>query len=514
MKKLFGNDGRLTGEPGKEKAGGVILNALRQAAMSGQSWLHIVELKTGCMKAGWTAADFEHEWKVLVGTGNVLLRGDRVYLAEIARYENLAGEAIAARLLSGKYSIKPELPLRLNSGGRMLDAQQRSAVEMALSHPVSMILGGAGCGKTTIIGAIAKYRGGAGIVACAPTGKAARNLRERTGLNGGTVHEVLGVKPEESFLDGGTVVEWKNIGIVVVDECSMLTVEMLAGLLSRAVGNCRIVLIGDPGQLPAVGPGNVIADLVAAGVPQIRLTQGYRQSDRDSALWYNVRNFDQLRRADELEFDSSFVFVEAEENEIPERVWALYHGCLERGEEAQVLSPVNSGRAYAVDTLNREIQSRLNGPLEGKAEYKREDVLLRDADRILITRNNWTRGCVNGDVGRLRLRWRKGKLYGEAELESGNVIPCDKGLMGSIKLAYAMTVHKSQGSQYHTVILPVCCSCGMMNRNLFYTAISRATDRVILVGERTGLNMAMMRRSPPRRSGLAEAVRGCLRKTA
>ena len=167
------------------------------------------------------------------------------------------------------------IPKELRAGDILLSEQQREAIELALNSSLSIILGGAGCGKTTLIEAIVhcfRERNDAFVpyVVAAPTGKAARNLTERTGIEARTVHGALGKSPDANFLDA---VSWNCIGLVVVDEASMVSLEMLAGILNRVRRNCRVALLGDPNQLLSVGAGNVLSDLLTLGVPSICLQQ-------------------------------------------------------------------------------------------------------------------------------------------------------------------------------------------------------------------------------------------------
>ena len=212
-----------------------------------------------------------------------------------------------------------EIPRELRAGDILLSEQQREAIELALNSRLSIILGGAGCGKTTLIEAIVhcfRERNDAfePYVVAAPTGKAARNLTERTGIDARTVHSALGKQPDTNFLDP---VSWSNTGLVVIDEASMVSLEMLAGILNRVRRNCRVVLLGDPNQLQAVGAGNVLPDLLELGVPSIRLARQYRQSADAVALRQNVVNFPKLNTEHELRWDDSFRLLPADDRAIP-----------------------------------------------------------------------------------------------------------------------------------------------------------------------------------------------------
>ena len=332
-----------------------------------------------------------------------------------------------------------EIPRELRAGDILLSEQQREAIELALNSSLSIILGGAGCGKTTLIEAIVhcfRERNDAFVpyVVAAPTGKAARNLTERTGIEARTVHGALGKSPDANFLDA---VSWNCIGLVVVDEASMVSLEMLAGILNRVRRNCRVALLGDPNQLLSVGAGNVLSDLLC----------------EEAARRYRA------------------------------------------GESIQVLSPVRAKTTFSVQALNTRLQNEVNPLTAEKPTWGK----FRDGDRVIVTQNNAYYNICNGDVGVLHIRGEKphrvaalavrGTLktwqidHGQGEYGIGH----DDAPPPQLALAYALTVHKSQGSQYDTVLMPVSMATArMLYRNLLYTAISRAGKEVILVGEPRG----------------------------
>ena len=348
-----------------------------------------------------------------------------------------------------------EIPRELRAGDILLSEQQREAIELALNSRLSVILGGAGCGKTTLIEAIVhcfRERNDAFVpyVVAAPTGKAARNLTERTGIEARTVHGALGKSPDANFLDA---VSWNCIGLVVVDEASMVSLEMLAGILNRVRRNCRVALLGDPNQLLSVGAGNVLSDLLC----------------EEAARRYRA------------------------------------------GESIQVLSPVRAKTTFSVQALNTRLQNEVNPLTAEKPTWGK----FRDGDRVIVTQNNAYYNICNGDVGVLHIRGEKphrvaalavrGTLktwqidHGQGEYGIGH----DDAPPPQLTLAYALTVHKSQGSQYDTVLMPVSMATArMLYRNLLYTAISRAGKEVILVGSREALNTAMQCIPYPRKSKL------------
>ena len=420
--------------------GAYILTALEKYLRNGDAYFaseadafRICQRKYKNVSLDKLKADFDY----LLENGDLVFEGSRLYLHKVQRYEDFVASELASILPHNVVPTHPMVDLDVSAGVR-LNELQKEAIQMARSNHLSMILGGAGSGKTTLIQALClEYFVDGKLVLAAPTGKAARNLTERTGLPARTVHSALGKIPDEDFLDP---VKWSTIRMVVVDEASMLSLELFAGLLSKLPANCSLVLVGDPNQLGSVGTGNLIPELLELGCPVTRLEQQYRQSDNESALFYNVTNFPKLFDSEELKFDDSFTLIPASEGDIFK---VIQEEAVKRhlaGENVQVIATTRDD----VKRLNETLQQVVNPPAEGKPEVTH----------------------ISAKIG------------------------------STLTLAYALTVHKSQGSQYDTVIMPASTDCQrMLRRNLFYTAISRAKKQVILVGCKEALHIAML--TPP-----------------
>ena len=422
------------------------------------------------------------------------------YLAKTKRYEDFAAKELAEILPNN--NLDTDNPTIEISGGVRLNELQQAAIQVACSHRVSMILGGAGSGKTTLVNALTeKYFKDRTLVLAAPTGKAAQNLREHGCCGARTVHSALGKTPNEDFL---SPVRWATIRMVVVDEASMLSIEMLAGILCKMPAMCSLVLIGDPNQLGSVGSGNVLPDLLALGFPVTRLTQQYRQAANDNALQYNVTQFPCLTDKDDLKFDKSFKLVPANEKNILAVVKREAAKQYRNGEEIQVITGTNKD----VYQLNRVIQEAVNSPLPTKPEITHRGVTVRQNDRVTILRNNREKNCVNGDVGiakKMTVLKEKDQFADVTIALSGDreakYLASEIGW--DVVLAYAMTAHRSQGSQYDTVIVMLPPKCTkVLRRNFLYTAISRAKKQVILVGSEEALHAAMTTPADPRKSKL------------
>ena len=468
---------------------------------------------------------FSNDLREQLIKNNLRREGRRIYVDRIWRCEESAAQNLSKLLFLPPLSV-PVLPETMKVGKTTLTEEQRTAVGMALSNGLSVILGGAGCGKSTLIRAIVEQSKSRCFVVCAPTGKAARNVKDRTGLPARTVHSACGIGPSDDFLPP---VQWTATNLVIVDEASMLSLELLAHLLCRAPSHCRVVLLGDPNQLPSVGAGNVIEDLIRLGFPHIELTTNHRQEEHNAALYKNVTEFGRLRFGRELTMDDSFRLVQVDDDELSGLVVEEAVKRYSRDESFQVLTTYNKSTDFSVRRLNPLIRNCVNPPTSDKPVISYGGRTFYDGDRVMITRNDRSIGCYNGDVGILVIqdvhRAKKLKQMGKGRTELVDVdvfsftvaLPDGrrpfwrdveaKEALEDLLLAYVVTAHKSQGSQYDTILMPVSMQMqNMLSRNLFYTAISRATKQVLLFGSDQAVDVAMQRVLPPRRSVLVSKV--------
>ncbi|WP_409966957.1 AAA family ATPase [Bengtsoniella intestinalis] len=301
------------------------------------------------------------------------LEGRRLYLKHIWQCEEAAAVTLADILKRNTGQLHSATPATLSVGDVTLTSQQRDAINLACQHRLSCILGGAGTGKSTLIHCLTNIflSHGKGVVLCAPTGKGARNITTRTTYPARTVHSTLGKTPEDD--DFLAKIQWQEVDLVVIDEASMLSLELLAGILTIVNPRCTVVLVGDPNQLLSVGSGNVMADLLALGIPRYTLTTHHRQQDKSSALAYNVEQFNQCHSLADLRFDDSFVFQT--DLQTPEK--ALCVEATKRylaGENVQVMAPFNA----SVRQLNSSLQNSVN------ANPPIKDCLFRILDRVMV----------------------------------------------------------------------------------------------------------------------------------
>ena len=400
--------------------------------------------------------------------------------------------------------------------------QQRQAVELAAGRQVMLLTGGPGTGKTTCLrGVLALFEMmGLETALAAPTGRAAKRLGELCSTDACTIHRLLetGFDPHS-----GKLVFTKNsydplrARAVIVDETSMVDVPLMAALLDALEGDCRLVLVGDPDQLPSVGPGSLFADLIRSGaVPTVRLTEIFRQAAR-SAI---VRSAHQINRGEVPDLRRSegdfFCLVRRDPQSVLDTIVDLCRRRLpERmgipADQIQVLSPTRR-RGTGTRALNQVLQQALNPPLEGKGERRFGDWVFRAGDRVMQVRNNYDilwreeggtdsgMGMFNGDIGVIRSI--------EKEIITvdfdGKVVEYSPDMLGELEPAFAVTVHKAQGSEYRAVILaaleggPI-----LMTRGVLYTAVTRARELFIVVGDPAAVaGMVGNNRQTRRYSGL------------
>ena len=387
--------------------------------------------------------------------------------------------------------------------GITLNDQQRKAVLTAVASPLSIITGGPGTGKTTTQRALLtlyrRRKPSGRVVCCAPTGRAARRMEESTGETAQTLHKAM----QLSHLEDGTYCAPKMLeaDLVLVDEVSMMDAFLAERLLEALPEGCQLVLIGDADQLPSVGPGVVLRELIASGqVPVVRLTKIYRQH-AGSRIAINAAL---IRTGNlHLEYGSDFVFVESANlgasagmmEELYLREVGLYGV-----DNVALLSPFRKKSETGVNALNPRLREWVNPKSPDKPEVSHGKRLFRLGDKVMQTRN--VEDVSNGDIGTITAitNTDEGPLV-TVDFGDGRAVEYDSSKLELLDLAYATTIHKSQGAEYDSVIISIqSAHAVMLTRPLLYTAITRAKKRVILVGERKALCMAIRRTDTEQRN--------------
>ncbi len=373
-----------------------------------------------------------------------------------------------------------------------LTTEQLSGILNAIQYKISIITGGPGTGKTTTMKGLCAMLEWLGIeyMLAAPTGRASKRLSEASGKPAQTVHRLLGFGTE-SFGDG-QLTEGK---ILIVDESSMLDQWLFHFLLKALPEECHLLLVGDADQLPSVGAGNVLRDLIASGaIPVTRLGYIFRQEDAQASRI--VRNAHRINEGQPPIYEQCGDFYyfsrPGDGSSVSDLIVALVTNRIPgkfpyAAGDIQVLAPMHKGDG-GVAELNARLQAALNPPAYHKAERTVGERVLRTGDRVMVTRNNYTLEVFNGDVGRITEIRRDGGMTVEID---GKLIAFDNADAEDVVLAYAATVHKSQGSEYPVVVLPILSNHYiMLARNLLYTGITRARKLLVLVGDKEAIAQA------------------------
>ncbi len=446
-----------------------------------------------------------------------LIEADPIYLRPL----EIAESGVADLML--RLTAQQTLPLEIDVERAIrwfeedqnieLAQQQRLALQQALSCKVMVLTGGPGTGKTTlvrgIVSILSKKR--LRIQLAAPTGRAAKRLSEATGVSAKTIHRLLEYNPREKAFsrdpDNPLAAD-----LLIIDEASMLDIVLAYSLLKAVPARARLILVGDIDQLPSIGPGRVLADVIESGVVNVvTLTEIYRQA-LNSLI---ITNAHRVRVGAMPTFrpegdDGDFFFFERDE---PEAILATVKLLVERRlprrfqfdpmEDIQILAPMQRGMLGAAN-INAELQALLNPDNDGVTRARQ---LLRVGDRVMQVRNNYDLEVFNGDIGRIRGIDRENECaYIDFE---GRRVDYEFSELDELNLAYACSIHKSQGSEYPCVIVPLHTQhYTLLQRNLIYTALTRGRKLVIVVGSRRALEIAVENQNSTRRlTGLAERLR-------
>ncbi len=375
-----------------------------------------------------------------------------------------------------------------------LAAKQAEAVRCALKDKLLVITGGPGTGKTTIIKTILAIvsRIETRIMLAAPTGRAAKRMSEATGYQAKTIHRLL----EYNMRAGGFQKNQSNplrCDLIILDEASMIDTILMHHLMKAIPANASLILIGDVNQLPSVGAGNILKDIIASGrVTVVELNEIFRQA-RESRIIVNAHRINVGLTPEYSVSESDFYFIEQEEPEkvvgiilelVRERIPRRFN--LDPVDGIQVLSPMHRG-LIGVENLNRELQNALNPGGKGTVRGAK---ILKVHDKVMQIRNNYNKDVFNGDMGRITRIEEEGRRVRVSF--DGRSVDYESAELDEITLAYAVSVHKAQGSEYPAVVIPVMTQHYLLlQRNLLYTAVTRGEKLVVLVGSKKALNIAV-----------------------
>ena len=474
-----------------------LLYTLNQLADEGHVFAEQEQLiKAGCKLLDAEETAIAEALKIMLKNKDLILDEEAIYLP--AFYFSETG--VAKKLLelaeaSGLKQIPENIDMHglETAAGIKYDDVQRDAIIKAAASKIMVLTGGPGTGKTTTTkGLITVFQAhGFDLLLAAPTGRAAKRMTETTGLESKTIHRLLEFKPPEGYqrneenpLEGD---------VLIVDECSMIDIILMYNLLKAIPAHMRLILVGDVDQLPSVGAGNVLRDIINSdSMPVIKLTRIFRQA-QNSSIIMNAHQVNSGKFPDvKTRRDSDFFFIEDEDPEhtatqivelVKTRLPKHYNI---RPTEIQVLTPMQRGVVGAAN-LNAILQEALN---PGEECLRRSGIAFRKADKIMQIRNNYDKEVFNGDIGVVAaLNMEDRELTVDFD---GREVVYDVTELDELVQAYAITIHKAQGSEYPVVVMPILMThYVMLQRNLIYTGITRAKKLLVLVGSKKALRYAV-----------------------
>ena len=512
---------------------GLIHTLLTQSMESGDTYLEARDLLAHTIELLENSRQVELDPSLVADELAHLIEEDKVQNVETKIFENslfFAEEGIRSNLVrlleKGRQDrfeeekILDAISQAEDDLGIHYDGIQKQAIFDAITQKVFILTGGPGTGKTTVInGIIAVYSQLRGldlkkkadlpILLAAPTGRAARRMNELTGLPSATIHRHLGMTGDDdtSHLD-----DYLDADFIIVDEFSMVDTWLANQLLSNISSNTKLLLVGDAEQLPSVSPGQVLADLLQIpSIPQTKLEKIYRQSQDSTIVTLASQIQKGLLPADFTEKKADRSYFEAQNEHIPPMIERIASAAIRSGipaQDVQVLAPMYRGQA-GIDQINSLMQNLINPVEKDQLTFEAPDCQFRQGDRVIHLVNDAENNVFNGDLGYitdlLPAKYTESKQDELTINFDGNEISYQRSEWYKIRLAYAMSIHKSQGSEFPVVILPITRSSHrMLQRNLVYTAITRAKSKLILLGEKAAFDYAVKNTGTSRKTYLIE----------
>lgn len=518
--------------PYRVKSG--ILYSLNLALSEGHTYLpREILLSNSSAMLGLQEGIINDQINNLSADKQLFIKDDEIY-SDVAYFTELSVSRMLlelnTELMEQETRLRKEITGLQESSGLKLDEDQIEAVVKSAMNGVSVITGGPGTGKTTIIKLLLKYfsQESLDISLCAPTGRAAKRMSETTGYEAKTIHRLLEIGGEGVSEFSRNESNPLESDVIIVDEMSMVDIFLFNSLLKAIPVGARLILVGDVNQLPSVGAGSVLKDIILSkSFPVSTLHRIFRQA----AMSDIVTNAHKINKGEEISLDNNskdFFFLERSDvdiilQSIEYLVMKKISGYVKADPfEIQVLTPMRKGN-LGVENLNSYLQEKMNPPEKNKTEYINGDTLFREGDKVMQIKNNYQLewnikgkygivadsglGIFNGDMGIIRNIDKNSETI-TVEFEDNKMVDYSFQMAEELELSYAVTVHKSQGSEYPAVIIPILNGPMMlMNRNLLYTAITRAKSCVMLIGSKEKIYQVIANsRDRMRYTGLNERI--------
>ena len=512
---------------------GLVHTLLTQSMERGDTYVEARDLLEHTIKLLESSRQVELDPSLVADELAHLIEEDKVQNVETKIFENslfFAEEGIKSNLVrlleKGEQdcfdadNITAAIQQVEESSGISYDSIQKEAIRQAINQKVFILTGGPGTGKTTVINCIiavyAQLRGldlrkvnDLPILLAAPTGRAARRMNELTGLPSATIHRHLGMTGDDdtSHLD-----DYLDADFIIVDEFSMVDTWLANQLLSNISSQTKLLIVGDADQLPSVSPGQVLADLLQIPtIPQTKLETIYRQSEESTIVTLASQIQKGILPADFTEKKADRSYFEARNEHIPPMIEKIASAAIRSGipaQDVQVLAPMYRGPA-GIDQINNLMQNLINPVKKDELTFEAPDCQYRQGDRVIHLVNDAESNVFNGDLGYisdlLPAKYTDSKQDELTINFDGNELVYQRSEWYKIRLAYAMSIHKSQGSEFPVVILPITRSSHrMLQRNLVYTAITRAKSKLILLGEKVAFDYAVKNTGTARKTYLIE----------
>lgn len=485
-----------------ERIQGALEYLLREASDDGHTYLpreELVQKSAEYLDVDESRVDDNVE--LLKASNRVIIDDSRMYLAYLYNFE----QQVVRRMIDiQKYNDGNELrdidkviAQIEKKTGLTYSERQRDALNEAMKQKILVLTGGPGTGKTTIIRAILALFTAQklSVKLAAPTGRAAKRMEETCGQPAQTLHRLLDYNPADNNFDRNRTSPVES-DVVIIDETSMVDTPLMAALLTGLSDTVRLILVGDFDQLPSVGPGNVFRDIIDSGrIPVVRLDTVFRQAESsDIVRTAHAVNSGEKVYIDNKQNTNLFFMFEDDKEKAVDTITNLVVNRLPNKysfdplRDIQVLTPMYKGETGALN-LNSALQSTLN---RSKKSVKRGDRQYRIGDKVMQVRNNYNKDVYNGDIGIIRnIDFNSDEIDITVQFEGRNVL-YERKELDELVHAYAVTVHKSQGSEYQCVVMPLSTSHYiMLQRNLLYTAITRAKELMVIVGTTKALNIAV-----------------------